>query len=199
MGEEYGETRPFPFFCSFSNPELVAAVRRGRKAELASVQFEWQHEPPDPQGERTFEDARLSWNWTGDPQRTGLRALYKDLLWARQAWFGETPSHITRAEILNASGDAHCLWFERGSVRPVQISRIFPQARSTFPYIPGPTRNCYSRRQMRPTPASASLKAADFFCLMNASSGGRPTCSEHRRSAAPEFHREWRRCCPTNS
>ena len=30
MGEEYGETRPFPFFCSFSDPGLVEAVRRGR-------------------------------------------------------------------------------------------------------------------------------------------------------------------------
>ena len=121
MGEEYGETRPFPFFCLFSNPELVAAVRRGRKAELASVKFVWQHEPPDPPGEQTFNEARLSWNWASDPRRAGLRALYKDLLWARQAWFGAKPCDVTLAEILVAEGDAPCLWFERGGSQPVQI------------------------------------------------------------------------------
>jgi maltooligosyltrehalose trehalohydrolase len=121
MGEEYGETRPFPFFCSFSNPELIAAVRRGRKAELASVKFKWQHEPPDPHDEQTFNGARLSWLWPNDPQQSGLRALYKDLLWARRAWFGDKPSNVTMAEIFCPSGDAPCLWFQRGASHPVQI------------------------------------------------------------------------------
>lgn len=121
MGEEYGETRPFPFFCSFANPELIAAVRRGRKAELASVEFVWQHEPPDPHDEQTFDDARLSWNWMSDPRRAGLRALYKDLLCARQAWFGDKPNSVMMAEILSPHGEAPCLWFERGTHRTVQI------------------------------------------------------------------------------
>ncbi len=121
MGEEYGETRPFPFFCSFSNPDLIAAVRRGRREELASVKFRWQHEPPDPQGAQAFEDARLSWDWAGDPQRAGLRALYKELLWARRTWFAGTPSEVTRAEIRGAGPEAACLWFERGVDRPVRI------------------------------------------------------------------------------
>ncbi len=30
MGQEYGETNPFPFFCSFSDTDLVEAVRGGR-------------------------------------------------------------------------------------------------------------------------------------------------------------------------
>lgn len=121
MGEEYGETRPFPFFCSFSNPDLVAAVRRGRREELASVKFRWRHEPPDPQAETTFHDARLSWDWNDDPDRAGLRALYKELLWARRAWFAARPSEITRAEILDTGCEAACLWFERGMEQPVQI------------------------------------------------------------------------------
>ena len=28
MGEEYGETRPFPYFCSFEDPEIVEKTRR---------------------------------------------------------------------------------------------------------------------------------------------------------------------------
>ena len=38
--EEYGETNPFPFFCSFSDDQLIEAVREGRKREFAD--FTWQ-------------------------------------------------------------------------------------------------------------------------------------------------------------
>jgi maltooligosyltrehalose trehalohydrolase len=83
MGEEYGETNPFPFLCSFADAGLVEAVRRGRRAEFAS--FAWQGEVPDPQAEGTFRSAVLSWRWD-DPTRAGLRRLYADLLAARRAW-----------------------------------------------------------------------------------------------------------------
>jgi maltooligosyltrehalose trehalohydrolase len=83
MGEEYGETNPFPFFCSFHDPALVEAVRRGRRREFAD--FAWQGEVPDPQSEETFRAAVLSWDWEA-PQRKGLRQLYQDLLAARKAW-----------------------------------------------------------------------------------------------------------------
>ncbi len=63
MGEEYGERRAFPFFCSFSDGRLIEAVRRGRREELKSVKFDWKHEPPDPQSPKTFEEAKLSWSW----------------------------------------------------------------------------------------------------------------------------------------
>ncbi|HEY4310031.1 MAG TPA: malto-oligosyltrehalose trehalohydrolase [Pirellulales bacterium] len=121
MGEEYGERQPFPFFCSFSDPGLVAAVRRGRRAELASVKFQWKHEPPDPQGEAAFLDAKLSWDWQSDSQRAGLRALYQDLLAARQAWFTDPPREVTCAEILGGDGKSACLWCERGGPTAVQI------------------------------------------------------------------------------
>jgi maltooligosyltrehalose trehalohydrolase len=57
MGEEYGETAPFPYFVSHSDPALIDAVRRGRRAEFAS--FGWEGNPPDPQAEKTFRSARL--------------------------------------------------------------------------------------------------------------------------------------------
>ncbi len=56
MGEEYGEESPFPFFCSFGDPDLVRAVREGRQREFEA--FTWQGEVPDPQGEETFASAR---------------------------------------------------------------------------------------------------------------------------------------------
>jgi maltooligosyltrehalose trehalohydrolase len=58
MGEEYGETAPFPFFISHSDPDLIEAVRKGRRAEWPSE--EGQGEPPDPQDEKTFTSARLN-------------------------------------------------------------------------------------------------------------------------------------------
>jgi maltooligosyltrehalose trehalohydrolase len=84
MGEEYGEDNPFPFFCSFSDPQLVHAVREGRRREFAD--FAWQGEVPDPQAEETFAAARLSWSWPAGTPRAGLRRLYADLLAARREW-----------------------------------------------------------------------------------------------------------------
>ncbi len=83
MGEEYGETNPFPFFCSFESAELAEAVRKGRREEFAA--FGWRDDVPDPQAEETFRSAVLSWRWD-DPHRGGMRKLYASLLAARRAW-----------------------------------------------------------------------------------------------------------------
>ena len=40
MGEEYGETAPFQYFTSHGDPELVEAVRRGRREEFAASGWE---------------------------------------------------------------------------------------------------------------------------------------------------------------
>ena len=50
MGEEYGETRPFPYFVSHTDPALVEAVRRGRAEEFAGFfAADAASELPDPQ------------------------------------------------------------------------------------------------------------------------------------------------------
>jgi len=81
MGEEYGETNPFPFFSDFSEPQLIEAVREGRKKEFAY--FGWTEEVPDPFDPATRASAVLSWDWS-DPVRGGLRRLYRDLLRLRR-------------------------------------------------------------------------------------------------------------------
>jgi maltooligosyltrehalose trehalohydrolase len=63
MGEEHGETRPFLYFTSHTDPELGRAVSEGRRAEFIAKA----KEVPDPQAERTFHDSR--------PARTGDDAL----------------------------------------------------------------------------------------------------------------------------
>ena len=66
MGEEYGETRPFPFFCSFSDPALIEAVRRGRREEFAALAFKWGKGDPRSASAETFVSAKLDWPWPAD-------------------------------------------------------------------------------------------------------------------------------------
>ncbi|MGE5193233.1 MAG: malto-oligosyltrehalose trehalohydrolase [Deltaproteobacteria bacterium] len=82
MGEEYGESRPFPFFCSFPDPQIAEAARRGRRQEFAAAA--WGDEVPDAQAESTFESAKLSWSWPAGSWQAGLRRLYYDLLTLRR-------------------------------------------------------------------------------------------------------------------
>jgi maltooligosyltrehalose trehalohydrolase len=82
MGEEYGESRPFPFFCSFLDPQIAESARRGRREEFARAK--WGDEVPDPQAESTFESAKLSWSWPAGTWQAGLRRLYYDLLILRR-------------------------------------------------------------------------------------------------------------------
>lgn len=78
MGEEYGEPAPFPYFVSHSDPELVEAVRRGRAEEFAA--FAWKGEPPDPQDEATFLQAKLDHKLRHDGQHKILFDFYKELV-----------------------------------------------------------------------------------------------------------------------
>jgi maltooligosyltrehalose trehalohydrolase len=82
MGEEYGETAPFPYFMSHSDADLVEAVRRGRLEEFKS--FGWFGEPPDPQDESTFMAAKLDHGLRRkEPHRT-IHLFYKELIALRK-------------------------------------------------------------------------------------------------------------------
>jgi maltooligosyltrehalose trehalohydrolase len=116
MGEEYGEESPFPFFCSFGDPELVQAVREGRTKEFLA--FAWQGEVPDPQAEETFLAAKLSWCWSDDRQRAGLRRLYGDLLAARRRWPALRNVTERVARLLPGPEGAEVLELIRGGRRP---------------------------------------------------------------------------------
>jgi maltooligosyltrehalose trehalohydrolase len=61
MGEEWGATEPFPFFCDFSG-DLAEAVRRGRRSEFAEAYAALGSAWPDPLAEATFRSAVLDWS-----------------------------------------------------------------------------------------------------------------------------------------
>ena len=87
MGEEFGASTPFLFFCDFGS-ELAAAVTRGRRAEFA--RFARFRDPdaqaaiPDPNAPETFARSKLAWS---EIERAGHRerlARYRHLLAARR-------------------------------------------------------------------------------------------------------------------
>lgn len=82
MGEEYGEKAPFLYFVHHGEPELIEAVRAGRKAEFA--EFDWRSEPPDPQEIETFEAARLRPTFRSEEEHRTLAAFYTELLRLRR-------------------------------------------------------------------------------------------------------------------
>jgi len=82
MGEEYGETAPFPYFVSHSVPDLIEAVRKGRREEFSA--FEWQGEIPDPQDEATFFTARLNCELRNKEQHRVLYDFYRELIRLRK-------------------------------------------------------------------------------------------------------------------
>lgn len=84
MGEEWGETNPFLFFTSHSDPELIEAVRKGRKAEFKD--FHTQGESPDPQAEDTFLQSKLQWELREADGHAELLGWYKNLIALRKAY-----------------------------------------------------------------------------------------------------------------
>lgn len=66
MGEEYGETAPFLYFIDHSDPDLIEAVRNGRKREFAA--FGWTN-VADPYDPATYEQSRLRPQFDTDPRQ----------------------------------------------------------------------------------------------------------------------------------
>jgi maltooligosyltrehalose trehalohydrolase len=87
MGEEWGSSRPFLFFCDFG-AELADAVREGRRAEFA--RFPEFSDPatreriPDPQAEETFLASKLDWDAAEEAQHAKWRDFYRRLLVIRR-------------------------------------------------------------------------------------------------------------------
>lgn len=78
MGEEYGETAPFPYFISHGDPDLIQAVREGRKREFQA--FAWKGEPMDPYAQETFQAAKLNWDLKHQGHHALIHSFYKELI-----------------------------------------------------------------------------------------------------------------------
>jgi maltooligosyltrehalose trehalohydrolase len=88
MGEEYGETAPFPYFVSHSDGRLLDLIRRGRKREFAA--FGWQGDLHDPADERTFRMAKLRVEQANQGRCKELQDWHRHLIHLRR----ETPALV---------------------------------------------------------------------------------------------------------
>lgn len=82
MGEEYGEDAPFLYFVSHTDPNLVEAVRAGRKREFSHFHLEGEY--IDPQAEETFERSQLQWEQRHEGKHKVLCDLYQHLIQLRR-------------------------------------------------------------------------------------------------------------------
>ena len=82
MGEEYGEEAPFLYFVSHGDPDLVEAVRKGRKEEFKA--FHQQGEPPDAQNSETFQRSKLNWEQRQEGKHQVLLRFYQQLIELRR-------------------------------------------------------------------------------------------------------------------
>jgi malto-oligosyltrehalose trehalohydrolase len=82
MGEEWGSTRPFPFFCDFQGA-VGEAVRNGRRSEFKEAYAQFGHRIPDPLSEKTFRSAVLDWEARSTAKGAKRLALVRELLTIR--------------------------------------------------------------------------------------------------------------------
>ena len=86
MGEEWGASSPFPYFCDFHG-SLSEAVQKGRCEQigkLPGVSAEDLRRAPNPQAEATFASAKLHWEELGVAEHAAWFDLYRKLLAVRR-------------------------------------------------------------------------------------------------------------------
>ncbi len=110
MGEEWGARTPWQYFTDHGDPELAAAVSRGRRREFTA--FGWREEDvPDPQDPATFERSRLRWEEAGEEVPARLLAWHRDLFRLRRRlltlpespWEGDAGLAGVRVEVDEAA------------------------------------------------------------------------------------------------
>jgi maltooligosyltrehalose trehalohydrolase len=115
QGEEWGATTPFPYFCDHRDPDLVRAVREGRRQEFAEI-ADAGEAVPDPQDPTTFASARLCWEESTKDEHAAVLAWYKQLIATRRAEPDLLDGNLDRC---NVRTDATAGWIvvTRGRVK----------------------------------------------------------------------------------
>jgi 1,4-alpha-glucan branching enzyme/maltooligosyltrehalose trehalohydrolase len=111
MGQEWGCTQPFPFFCDFG-PDLADRVAAGRREEFA--RFAPFRTPaarariPDPMASDTFAAAVLDWQVPGEAPHRDWLALHRELLALRRRELmprlAGLPARRTHCTVLGSTG-----------------------------------------------------------------------------------------------
>jgi malto-oligosyltrehalose trehalohydrolase len=114
MGEEWGATEPFPFFCDFHG-DLAEAVRQGRRREFAEAYAAHGEEIPDPLARQTRDSAVLDWEARTRAPHAARLALTRALLAARRKWVTPLiPAMTMPGEVRLNAGLLHAQWIALG-------------------------------------------------------------------------------------
>jgi len=142
MGEEWGCTQPFPFFCDFTGA-LADAVRDGRREEFARFP-EFRDEAmreriPDPLAEETFASAVLHWRDLDLPQHAGWLDFYTRLLAIRRSAVVPILDGIRRGGRYQVLGDGVVTvrWPLRDGEELRLEANLSPRPAAPFIEVPG--------------------------------------------------------------
>jgi maltooligosyltrehalose trehalohydrolase len=129
QGEEWGATSPFQYFVDFSEePDLAAAVRKGRTEEFAA--FGWKpDEIPDPQSRETFLRSKLNWAERKEEPHASLFRWHQQLVALRRRLPGISDG---RMDLVRTSHHEKAKWLvvERDGAT---LACNFAERRQTLP------------------------------------------------------------------
>jgi len=176
MGEEYGETAPFLYFTSHSDPATIDAVRRGRREEFAA--FSGNGNVPDPQDESTFSRSRLTAGHLRNQSQQLLLDFYRELFRLRK----KTPalSHLAMERCQALPLDEQTLFVRRTfGTSDIALLLHFSGRRTDFavPFPPGAWTKVLDSSEPRwcvpgwsgpgGMPAALSVSAGEFRIVLN--------------------------------
>ena len=132
MGEEFGATTPFLYFCDFSG-DLAAAVTRGRREEFSSFRRFQDEEArraiPDPNDEATFVASRLDWNEAQSADGRAWRAFYQRCLALRREHVVPFTRDVRKAGTYSVDGALlHLTWTTEDASRLHLVANLSARA-----------------------------------------------------------------------
>jgi maltooligosyltrehalose trehalohydrolase len=117
MGQEWGATSPFLYFCDH-NKELGPLITEGRRREFSGFSGYKDHEAlekiPDPQAESTFLQSKLKWAEVTEPDHAGIVSLYAECLRLRQSVAAFRPQDRHSWEVTRLNTRAGALRYRAG-------------------------------------------------------------------------------------
>ena len=143
MGEEWGSSQPFPFFCDFHG-ELGELIREGRREEFASFpefQDPKQRERiPDPQAPETFLSGKLDWQQATEAVHAEWVGWYKQILVKRrnliQPLLAEIGGHAGSYDALGP-GSVVVTWKLSGGGQLRLDANLSDNSRDGYPSVDG--------------------------------------------------------------
>ncbi|MBL1173620.1 malto-oligosyltrehalose trehalohydrolase [Pantanalinema sp. GBBB05] len=121
MGEEYGDTAPFLYFISHSEPELIKLIQRSKAEEFRAKGFA--EESYDPQDPETFHRSQLNWEMQQSGQHQILWQFYQRLIHLRRT--NSTLNKLSKKGLSISSCESEQLLMIHRSSEDGQVFYIF--------------------------------------------------------------------------